>query len=264
MRAADFAYFDAPTPIGLAHRGGAKVEANLHLENTLAAFRHAVDLGYRYLETDVHATSDGQVLAFHDHVLDRVTDARGAIAQLPYAAVRAARVGGTEPIPLLADLLEELPDVRLNIDVKAERAIEPLAAVLRAHDAFDRVCIGSFSRSRIRAVRALLGPSVATAAGPTEVGVLRFAPWLVADLLRSPAPVLQVPTGHVVGGRRFDLVTEALVERVHRMGKHLHVWTIDDATEMDRLFDLGVDGIVTDRTDVLAAVLARRGVPLGR
>ncbi len=264
MRAADFAYFDAPTPIGLAHRGGAKVEANLHLENTLAAFRHAVDLGYRYLETDVHATSDGQVLAFHDHVLDRVTDARGAIAQLPYAAVRPARVGGTEPIPLLADLLEELPGVRLNIDVKADGAIEPLAAVLRAHDAIDRVCIGSFSRSRIRAVRALLGPAVATAAGPTEVGVLRFAPGLVADWLRSPAPVLQVPTGHVVGGRRFDLVTPALVERVHRMGKHLHVWTIDDAPEMDRLLDLGVDGIVTDRTDILAAVLARRGVPLGR
>ncbi|GAB3078744.1 glycerophosphodiester phosphodiesterase family protein [Phycicoccus sp. Root563] len=264
MRAADFAYLDAPTPIGLAHRGGAKVAANLHLENTLAAFRHAVDLGYRYLETDVHATSDGQLLAFHDHVLDRVTDARGTIAHLPYAAVRTARVNGTEPIPLLSELLEEFPQARVNIDVKADGAVERLADVVRRHDAFDRVCIGSFSRRRLRAVRALLGPAVATAAGPSEVAVLRFAPSVVADWLRSPAPVLQVPTGHVVGGRRLDLVTPALVERVHAMGKHLHVWTIDDATEMHRLFDLGVDGIVTDRTDTLAEVLAERGVPLGR
>ncbi|MGA8979750.1 MAG: glycerophosphodiester phosphodiesterase [Pedococcus sp.] len=264
MRASDFAYFDTPTPIGLAHRGGSKVTANLHLENTLAAFRHAVDLGYRYLETDVHATSDGQLLAFHDHVLDRVTEGRGAIADLSYAVVRTARVNGTEPIPLLSDLLEEFPDVRVNIDVKAMGAIEPLAAVIRAHDALDRVCVASFSRTRLRAVRALLGPALATAAGPSEVGVLRFAPSLVADWLRSPAPVLQIPTGRVVGGRRLELVTPALVERVHAMGKHVHVWTIDDAPEMHRLFDLGVDGIVTDRTDTLAEVLAERGAPLGR
>ncbi|GAA2738509.1 glycerophosphodiester phosphodiesterase [Pedococcus aerophilus] len=262
MRASDFAYFDTPTPIGLAHRGGAKVEANLHLENTLSAFRHAVDLGYRYLETDVHATRDGRLLAFHDHVLDRVTDARGAVADLPYAAVRTARVNGTEPIPLLSELLEELPDVRVNIDVKAQGAIEPLAAVVRAHRAQDRVCIGSFSRSRLRAVRALLGPAVATAAGPSEVAALRLTPAFVADWMRSPAPVLQVPTGHVVGGRRLDLVTPGLVERLHSMGKHLHVWTIDDAVEMHRLFDLGVDGIVSDRIDTLAEVLADRGAPL--
>ena len=264
MRASEFAYFDTPTPIGLAHRGGAKVEANLRLENTLAAFRHAVGLGYRYLETDVHATSDGQLLAFHDHVLDRVTDARGAIARLPYATVQTARVNGTEPIPLLSDLLEEFPDVRINIDVKSVGAIEPLAAVIRAHAAVDRVCVGSFSRSRLRAVRRLLGPAVATAAGPSEVGVLRFAPSFLTEWIRSPAPVLQIPTGHVVGGRRLDLVTPGLVERLHAMGKHVHVWTIDDAAEMHRLFDLGVDGIVSDRIDTLAEVLAERGVPLGR
>ena len=102
MRAADFAYFDAPTPIGLAHRGGAKLAANLHLENTLPAVREAVRMGYRYLETDVHATSDGTLLAFHDLRLDRVTDQHGLVARLPYAAVRGARINGTEPIPLLS------------------------------------------------------------------------------------------------------------------------------------------------------------------
>ena len=116
MRAEDHPYFDAPTPIGLAHRGGAKLAANLHLENTLSAFRRAVGLGYRYLETDVHATVDGVLLAFHDSRLDRVTDTPGRIAELPWATVRAARINGAEPIPLLSELLEEFPGVRINID----------------------------------------------------------------------------------------------------------------------------------------------------
>jgi glycerophosphoryl diester phosphodiesterase len=264
VRAADHPYFDAPTPIGLAHRGGAKLAANLHLENTMAAFREAVALGYRYLETDVHATADGVLLAFHDARLDRVTSGTGRIAELPYAAVRAALIHGTQEIPLLSDLLEEFPDVRVNIDVKAAGAIAPLAATIRPHGAIDRVCVGSFSDRRLRAVRALVGPGLATSAGPAEVAALRLPPGWLAAQVRSPAAALQVPTGHVAGGRRLDLVTPAFVDRVHALGKHIHVWTIDDADEMHRLFDLGVDGIVSDRIDVLADVLAQRGVPLGR
>jgi glycerophosphoryl diester phosphodiesterase len=264
VRAEDHPYFDAPTPIGLAHRGGAKLAANLHLENTLSAFRRAVGLGYRYLETDVHATVDGVLLAFHDSRLDRVTDTPGRIAELPWATVRAARINGAEPIPLLSELLEEFPGVRINIDVKAPGAIAPLADVVRRHDAFDRVCVGSFSDRRLRAVRRLLGPGLATSAGPAEVAALRFAPERVTRWLRSPALALQVPTGQVVRGRRVELVTEDLVQRAHGAGKHVHVWTIDDAEEMHRLLDLGVDGIVSDRIDTLAAVLAERGVPLSR
>lgn len=262
MRAADFPYLDAPTPIGLAHRGGALHADNVERENTLAAFRTAVRLGYRYLETDVHATADGHLLAFHDSRLDRVTDASGAIAELPYAAVREARVGGTEEIPLLAHLLEEFPLARINIDVKAVGAIGPLAETIRAHGAIDRVCVGSFSDQRLRAVRQVLGPRLATAAGPRGVATLRFAPRALSRWVRDRAPVLQIPTQHTVAGRRVELVTPTLVETVHRLGKHLHVWTIDDAAEMHRLLDLGVDGIVSDRIDTLADVLADRGIPL--
>ena len=125
MRAGDFAYLDLPTPVGLAHRGGAAFGPNVGLENTLAAFRRAVAMGYRYLETDVHATRDGRVVAFHDTVLDRVSDRRGAIATLPYEAVREARIGGAEPIPLLSDLFEQFPDTRINIDIKADDALAP-------------------------------------------------------------------------------------------------------------------------------------------
>lgn len=264
MRAADFRYFDGPTPIGLAHRGGAKHEANLELENTMAAFRTAVRMGYRYLETDVHATADGHLLAFHDDRLDRVTDGSGLIAELRYDDVRRARINGSEEIPLLGHLLEEFPDTRINIDVKAAGAIGPLVQTIRAHRAIDRVCVASFSEQRLRAVRRALGPGLATAAGQVGVAALRFSPAALHRWLRTSAPVLQIPTHLAIGGRTITLVTADLVARVHGLGKHLHVWTIDDRPEMDRLLDLGVDGIVSDRIDTLAEVLAARGVPLGQ
>jgi glycerophosphoryl diester phosphodiesterase len=105
---------------------------------------------------------------------------------------------------------------------------------------------------------------LATAAGPAEVAAVRLAAGVVTGWLRSPAPVVQVPVGAIVRGRPIRLVTPGLVERVHAMGKHIHVWTVDEAAQMHQLLDLGVDGIVSDRIDTLAAVLAERGVPLGR
>ncbi|MBO0842738.1 MAG: glycerophosphodiester phosphodiesterase, partial [Nocardioides sp.] len=103
-----------------AHRGGAR-DPEIHgLENTLAAFQHAVGLGYRYLETDVHLTRDGVLLAFHDDRLDRVTDSRGAIAEMSYADVATARVQGEHPVPTMAELLEAFPEASFNIDLKAE------------------------------------------------------------------------------------------------------------------------------------------------
>ncbi|PKW28018.1 glycerophosphodiester phosphodiesterase family protein [Phycicoccus duodecadis] len=267
MRAEDYAYLAAPRPLALAHRGGARLAANAGLENTLSAFARAVAMGYRYLETDVHATADGQVVAFHDAALDRVTDAAGRIADLPWSAVREARVGGREAPPLLSELLEAFPEARFNIDVKADAALAPTVAVVRAHDAAARVCLGSFSPRRIRAARRALGPGVATAAGQIGTAALRFSPGVVSRLLHTPAPVLQIPAEHRVGGRTVTLVTPGLLRRAHALGKHVHVWFHDgaseDAAEFHRLLDLGVDGIVADRIDVLADVLEVRGHPLG-
>ncbi len=263
MRAADFAYFDAPGPIGLAHRGGAAYGPNVGFENSMAAFRRAVMMGYRYLETDVHATSDGEVVAVHDERLDRVTDGSGAIKELPYAVVRQASIGGREPIPRLVDLLEEFPETRFNIDVKAEGAVRPTAAIIRQLGAVDRVCVGSFSERRLHEVRRIVGPRLATAAGQVGTASVRYVPAVLSRVMTTPAPVLQVPERHVVAGRELRLVTPRVVQRIHAMGKHIHVWTVDARADMDRLLDWGVDGIVTDRIDTLAEVLAERGVPLG-
>lgn len=260
--ATDYAYFADATPIGLAHRGGSTYGPNVGRENTLAAFQAAVDMGYRYLETDVHATSDGRLVAFHDDVLDRVTDAVGRLVDLPWSEVSRARINGTDAVPLLDELLETFPQTRFNIDVKAPAAVAPLVAAIRRHRAVDRVCVGSFSDQRLRAVRRALGPRLATSAGPAGVAGLRLLPGVVSRLLHSPAQALQIPVTHPLRGREITLVTRRLVDTAHRLGKHVHVWTIDDADEMHRLLDLGVDGIVTDRIDTLRDVLAERGTPL--
>src|SRR5450432_2302420 len=134
-------FLDWPAPIAFAHRGG----AGDWPENTMPAFAGAVALGYRYVETDVHVTSDGVLLAFHDDHLDRVTDGTGAISDLPYAEVRTTLVDGREPIPRLDELLDAWPELRINIDAKHDEAVEPLAEVIEKANAIDRVCVASFS-----------------------------------------------------------------------------------------------------------------------
>lgn len=265
-RAADFRFFDGPGPLALAHRGGTLYAPNVGIENSTRAFRNAVALGYTHLETDVHATADGTVIAFHDQRLDRVTDAVGAVAELPYAAVAEARIGGTEPIPTLEELLEELPDASFNIDIKSDQALEPTVEILRRQGALDRVCLASFSDKRIRAVRRLLRGAVATSAGQREIGLFRLSPGALARRLGNEAAALQVPARHRIRGRTVAIATPGLVDLAHRLGKHVHVWFHDwddeTAEELHRLLDLGVDGIVSDRIELLAEVLAERGHPL--
>ena len=244
-------FLDHPGPIPFAHRGGAS-EAP---ENSLPAFQNAIDLGYRYLETDVHATADGVLVAFHDEVLDRVTDRRGRIDELPWSEVSEARIDGREPIPLLEDLLLTWPDVRINIDPKAEASVEPLIEVLRRMDAIDRVCVGAFSDARIARVRDALGPELCTGMGPEEfVGLLRAYEGEDVEFRSQAAQI--PPTDH----RGNPLVTPELVETAHRFGIVVHVWTIDDPDEMHRLLDLGVDGIMTDRPKVLREVFEARDI----
>jgi glycerophosphoryl diester phosphodiesterase len=261
VRASAYAYFDVSFA-AYAHRGGALYRPNLHRENTRHAFQQAVDLGYRYLETDVHATADGVLVAFHDRVLDRVTDRRGPIALLPYAEVARARIGGHDPIPRLSELLAAFPDARFNIDAKSDAAVDLLAAVIAEHQASERVCVSSFSVARLHRLRRRLGPRVASAASSAGVAVNRFLPWLTWAL-NSAAPVLQLPVAYPFRGRMVTVLTPALVSAVHRAGKRVQIWTVDDAETMNELIDLGVDGIFTDRIDVLKDVLVQRGLWTG-
>lgn len=258
MHASDYAYFGQAFT-ALAHRGGAALAANRGRENTLHAFGNAVQLGYTHLETDVHATRDGRLVAFHDNVLDRVTDTTGTVAETSFEDLRAARIGGTDQIPTLDEVLESFPHARINIDIKAPGAVEPLVECLRAHRAEDRVCVGSFGQDRLIRFRRLAGPRVPTAVGPAGVAWTARVP-VLPRLLASPGVALQMPVEHTVRGRRIRLLTPWLLDAAHRRGKVVHVWTIDDPAQMHELIDLGVDGIVSDAIDVLKQVLQERGL----
>ncbi|MEU8892820.1 glycerophosphodiester phosphodiesterase family protein [Streptomyces sp. NPDC048442] len=245
-------YLNHPGPVlPFAHRGGAADG----LENTAAAFRRAAKEGYRYFETDVHATADGTLVAFHDPTLDRVTDARGRIAELPWSRVREARVAGTEPLPLFEELLEEFPDARWNVDVKAEAALLPLVDLVRRTNSWDRICVGSFSEGRVARAQRLAGPRLATSYGVGGVLALRLRSLGVPAPLRRGAVCAQVPesqNGVRVVDRRF-------VATAHALGLQVHVWTVNDESRMAALVDLGVDGIMTDQIATLRSVLTERG-----
>ena len=250
-----FPFLDDPEGvIAFAHRGGAGHPELRGMENTLAAFQHAAALGYTYLETDEHATSDGVLLAFHDDVLDRVTDRRGVIYEQPYVDVAVARIRDDHPIPRLSDLLEHFPEHRFNIDIKSRGAIEPLADLIEQTGAHHRVLIGSFDEGVARTFRRRLARPVAMSCGPVAAVATR-AGLPVRGLIRDHGVALQVP--HRTRG--VLVLTAQFVRRAHAAGRHVHAWTIDDPEEMRELLDLGVDGLFTDRTDLLRDVLIERG-----
>ncbi len=244
-------YLDHPSTIPFAHRGGAADG----LENTATAFRRAAGLGYRYFETDVHATADGRLVAFHDPTLDRVTDSRGRIAALPWSEVRRARVAGSEPLPLFEELLEEFPEARWNVDIKAEPALAPLVELIRRTDAWDRVCVGSFSEARVARAHRLAGPRLATSYGVRGVLALRLRSYGIPAALRAGAVCAQVP--ETQSGIR--VVDRRLVRTAHARELQVHVWTVNEPERMAALLDLGVDGIMTDHIETLRTVLSERG-----
>ncbi|MFI1567690.1 glycerophosphodiester phosphodiesterase [Streptomyces sp. NPDC020490] len=245
-------YLDHPGPIAFAHRGGAADG----LENTVLQFRRAVRTGYRYIETDVHVTADGRLVAFHDETLDRVTDGAGRIADLPWREVAGARVAGAEPVPLFEELLETFPEVCWNVDLKAEAALRPFLDLVERMDAWDRICVGSFSEARVVRAQRLAGPRLATSYGTRGVLGLRLRSWGVPAAVRRSAVAAQVPeeqSGIQVVDRRF-------VRTAHARGLQVHVWTVNEPERMHRLLDLGVDGIMTDHIDTLRKVMEERGV----
>ncbi|QGK69821.1 glycerophosphodiester phosphodiesterase [Allosaccharopolyspora coralli] len=249
-------FLDEPLPRALAHRGWHLDDLD-GMENSLSAFRRAVTEGYRYVETDVHATADGVVVVQHDDELDRTTDATGLIRDLPWEQVRRARVDGREPVCSLEGVLRALPDTFFNIDVKADAAVRPTVRLLSELDAWDRVCLASFSEKRLRALRRASGARLLTSMSMRSAFLLWLASRTVRGLLRRfvHGRMAQVPEYY----GRLRVVDERFLRTAHQWGLEVHVWTIDEPNRMRRLLDLGVDGLVTDRPDLLADVLRSRG-----
>ena len=240
-----------------AHRGGSRESP----ENSLAAFRHATALGFRYLETDIRPTRDGVAVVHHDARLERTTDGRGLVRDRTWQEMRSVRLNdGTTPLRL-EELLEEFPDAHVTVDAKEAGSVVALADAVRRSTASDRVCVSSFSAQRLIRARRLRPPGTESSAHPWEVLALRASPSGAAWPTRR-ATSSRLPRAHRVQVplRAFGLalVEPGLLARAHRAGLAVDVWTVDDAAEMHRLLDLGVDGIMTDAPSVLRAVLESR------
>jgi glycerophosphoryl diester phosphodiesterase len=244
-------FFDFPAPLAFAHRGGAAEVP----ENTWSAFAHAVSLGYHYVETDIRATRDGVAVAMHDPTIDRVAGQPGAVSEMTWQQLRHVRLADGREAPRLDEMLATWPELHWNIDVKRREAIAPVADAIRRAGATGRVLVAAFSGHRTAGVRAALGPELATGAGRTTIARLmaaRAVPWLPLGTRPSAA---QVP----VRRRGLMILGPGFISACHRAGVAVHVWTVDERDEMERLLDLGVDGIMTDRPTLLKEVLATRG-----
>lgn len=245
-------------PLVIAHRGGGG-EAP---ENSMAAFQRLDELGVHHLETDAHVSADGVVVLSHDPVVDRTYDGSGAIIDMTWREISQLRNAAGERMPTLAEVLEAHPTAWFNIDAKSDEVVDPLLDVLDSHKAFGRVMLASFEVSRLERIRTAGYEGVSTSLGTAEVVRLLAAAttasnpasWWVPGPRRGVRAV-QVPETwgpvHIVD-RRF-------IAAAHERGLAVHVWTVNDASQMMRLVDLGVDGIVTDRPTMLRGLLEARG-----
>lgn len=258
-------------PMVIAHQGGEKLRPS----NTMIAFQHAVDLGVDVLEMDIHATQDGVIVVIHDATVDCTTDGRGAVQEMTFAEIQTLDAGHywtddggqTYPyrgqgirIPALAEVLQAFPTMPMNIEIKqAEPSIvAPLCQLLREHGLAEQTLVPSFHADTIAAMRATC-PEVATSLVRPEI--TRF--WLLnvlglGALFRAPGEAIQVPersTLPILG--EVQVVTARFVRNAHRHNMAVHVWTIDETDDMERLLALGVDGLITDRPDRMLALLGR-------
>ncbi|MCI7551591.1 MAG: glycerophosphodiester phosphodiesterase [Actinomycetaceae bacterium] len=243
-------------PIVIAHRGGGNEEA----ENSLTAFANMAAKGFRYIETDSHATQDGVVILFHDPTLDRTTNGSGSISDHTADQIAAVRdASGNSPVRL-RDALEQFPSVVFNIDAKSVQVVAHLARTIEDAGATARVSLSSFSEKRLKVLRRLL-PGVRSSIGTSGIATLVFASILPAALGATVAravpgadqgvEAVQVP----IADHGIRVVTPRFVRLCHKLGYAVHVWTINDQTTMHRLLAMGVDGLVTDEPSLAQRVI---------
>jgi glycerophosphoryl diester phosphodiesterase len=240
-------YRDRPGPLAIAHRGGAGLAA----ENTLDAFRRSYDLGVRYLETDVRLSADGRLVAFHDAHLNRATGVSGRLDNRTLAELTELPVLGGGPVLPLESLLDAFPDACFTLDIKHPTVIAPLARLLRQDTVASRVCVAAARGSWLRAAEAMVGPELCTALSWRDLAHLATCPrgrYGTACFAHLPLRLGRVP-----------VFRDELVARAHAAGVRVIVWTVNDPATMHRLLDNGVDGIISDRPDLLRDVLIARG-----
>lgn len=245
-----FKYLENHKFTAFSHRGGA-LEND---ENTVSAFQKTIELGYQYIETDVQNTKDDKLVIFHDNDLRRIANQNINIADINYDDLSKIKIFNNQFIPLLEDVIEEFKSTKFNIDPKSDKAASLLKIILKKRKDLDRFCIGSFLQYRLSLFRVTFLNKMATSMSKQEVIKLFFNQYL--NIFNQNTPCVQVP----VSFKGITIITKKLINFIHSQNKKIHVWTIDDKIEMQRLIDLGVDGIMTDRPSVLKEVLIKNNL----
>ena len=235
---------------GFVHRGGDEAKT----ENTLEAFKYSSDLGFIFMETDVQATKDGHVVIFHDATLKRMAGINKTIKELSLNEVRSIDLINGGKIPLLSETLESFPELRFNIDIKTEEALEDSVRIIKEMNSLNRTCLASFSSSRLMRIKKLAGPEACTSSGQMDIFKLMCRS-VGIKLKKSKGHCAQIPLTQW----GVPVLTKRFINSAKREGKLVHVWTIDEKEQMFNLMDLGVDGIMTDKPSVLKEAMTERG-----
>lgn len=232
--------------LAFAHRGG----NDFGPENSLKAFKGAYDNGYKYLETDIHLSKDGYLIAFHDDSIDRVTNKKGKIKNLNLTEIKKSKINGKEEIPVITDLFEELPDCFFSIDCKSDDTVLPLIKIIRDNSLIGRVCIGSFSQKRINLIRKVLGPNLNTSMGPNEI--------MLSKLLSNFSLNYKFKSNFAslpIKKYGLELLSKKNIRYLKKNNQKVIAWTINDENDMRLLIKRGIDGIMTDNILLLKKVL---------
>jgi glycerophosphoryl diester phosphodiesterase len=253
--------FRAGRPLIFAHRGGSKLAP----ENTIAAFDTGMACGADGLELDVQLSADDIPVVIHDATLDRTTDGTGPVSDRTAAQLAEVDAGyhfapdrgfpfrgRGQGIPTLVEVLTRYPRARLIVEVKGRspRAGQIVARLLREHGAVDRACVGSFQPATVEAVRAF-DPAIVTSASEPESRRTLYRSWFAwPSAPFRPYAAFQVPER----AGRLRVVSPRFVRQVHREGQVLQVWVVDAPEQARKLLDWGVDGLITDRPDVLVGL----------
>ena len=216
---------------GFVHRG----DASSYIENTLEAFKSAETLGYKYIETDLRETKDGKIITFHDANIKRITGSNITINRSSLSDIRMRRLPKNETIPTIDEVLEELPDSYFNMDLKVSNMEEKVLKKIKLHNALDRICLGSFNSKTIKKIN-VLEPKIITSMGLAQVVKYKFFN------IKSNSKLIQIP----ISWNGIKVITKRFIEKLHNDNFKVHVWTINKEKEMQRLIDMGVDGIMTD------------------
>ena len=244
-------FFEDYSFFGFVHRGGDEVET----ENTIEAFKYSSDLGFVFIETDVQATKDGHVVIFHDASLKRMAGVNKSINELTLKEINEINLLSGGKIPLLSEALETFPDLRFNIDIKTEDALEETIQIIKKMNFLDKTCLASFSSSRLKRIKNLAGPEACISSGQMDIFKM-MCQSIGIELQATMSQCAQIP----VKQWGVPVLTKRFIETAKKQNKFVHVWTIDDIDQMFELIEFGVDGLMTDKPSVLKEAMLKKGL----